>query len=303
MSESATDGRRRYATASLALVVAVVAVSWAAILVRLCEAPSLGIAFYRLLFSTLVMLPWGIRASGKASPRVYALAATAGVLLGLHFATWISSLEYTTVASSVVLVSTQPVFTAVLGPFFLRERPGPVGWVAVALALGGTAILAGGDWGAGGAAVVGDLLALAGALTASVYLMIGRRVRESIPFARYLLVVYGSAAATVAVLAVGRGDPLVGYPAATWGWIALLAIGPNLIGHGLLNWSVRRLRAFPVNLSILGEPVLATLYAAFLFREIPGAIFYGGAVLIAVGVVLAVREESTLARGATARPQ
>ncbi len=280
-------------TAGLGLALAVLAVSWAAILVRLCEAPSLGIAFYRLLFSTLLLVPWGVgRARAPATGRTYLLAIAAGSLLALHFATWISSLAYTSVASSVMIVSTQPAFTAVLGGFLLKERPGALGITAVVLALAGTAVLAGGDLRIGGAALLGDLLALIGAVTASVYLMIGRRVRDRIPFPHYLFVVYGASTAVLGALAVAWGARLSGYPPATWGFLALMAVGPNLLGHGLLNWSVRRLRAFTVNMAVLGEPVLATTYAVFLFHEIPGSSFFAGAALIVAGIVLAAREEA-----------
>jgi len=281
---------RRIFPAGLALAIAVVAVSWAAILVRLCDAPSLAIAFYRLLFSTaLVAIPGWRFASRDVSGRTYALAVVAGVLLGLHFALWISSLAYTSVASSVVLVSTQPAFTAVLAPFFLGERPGRRGWLAVVLALVGTAILSRGDWDLGSGALFGDLLALGGAVTASVYLMIGRRVRERIGFWHYLLVVYGTAALSLGIMAVGSGTRLSGFPELTWVWFLLLAAGPNLAGHGLLNWSVRRLRALVVNLAILGEPILATIYAAILFNEIPGPAFYAGGATILLGIILALR--------------
>ncbi len=238
----------------------------------------------------LVALPGWYHARGGIGARTYLLAVAAGVLLSLHFALWISSLAYTTVASSVVLVSTQPVFTAVLGPFLLREKPGARGWVAVGLALTGSAILAGGDWGLGGSALIGDALAVGGALTASVYLMIGRRVRQRIGFWHYLLVVYGTAAASLGVMATVGGADLGGYPGATWLWLVLLAVGPNLMGHGLLNWSVRHLRALVVNLAVLGEPVLATIYAAVLFAEIPGWTLYAGSVPILAGILLAVRE-------------
>ena len=200
------------------------------------------------------------------------------------------------VASSVVLVATTPVFTALLAPFFLGERPGRVGWMAVVLAVGGTSLLAGGDWRLGGSALLGDGLALAGALTGSLYLMIGRRVRERISFPRYLLVVYGGAAVSLGLMALVGRVPLGGYPLSTWGWLVVLAVGPNLLGHGLLNWSVRRLRALHVNVATLGEPVLATLYAALLFGEIPRVSFYAGGALIVAGVGLVVREESSLAR-------
>jgi drug/metabolite transporter (DMT)-like permease len=119
--------------------------------------------------------------------------------------------------------------------------------------------------------------------------MIGRRVRARIAFPRYLLLVNSVSGATLLALAALGGTSLSGYPAATWGWLLLLAAGPHLMGHGLLNWSVRRLPAFTVNMAVLGEPVLATIYAAFLFREVPGPPFYAGALLIAGGIVLATR--------------
>ncbi len=285
--------------AGLVLGVAVGAISFASILVRLCDAPSLGIAFWRILLSVLLLLPWGLAAGGAVTARTYALAAGAGLLLAIHFATWITSLALTSVASSVVIVTTQPAFTAALGPYFLKERPGRKGLAAVALALAGSAVLAGGDLELGGRALAGDLLALAGAVAASGYFMIGRRVREGIAFPRYLLVVNAAAAAALGAFAGVFRAPLRGYPAATWGWLLLMAVGPNLVGHGLLNWSVRRLRAFTVNMAVLGEPVLATLYAALLFREIPGAAFYAGAALIGAGIALAARGERPFPSPAT----
>ncbi len=276
--------------AGIALALAVVSVSWASILVRLSDAPSLGIAFYRLLFSVILLLPWALSSRESVSARTYALAAAAGVLLALHFATWITSLRFTSIASSVVIVTTQPVFTAAFGPYLLQEKPGGRGIAAMALALAGTAVLAGGDLAVGRRALVGDLLALAGAVTASAYFMIGRRVRERIGFPRYLLLVNSVSAATLLALALASKATLTGYPAATWGWLLLLAAGPHLMGHGLLNWSVRRLPAFTVNMAVLGEPVLATVYAAFLFHEVPGPAFYAGALLIGGGIVLATRE-------------
>ncbi len=277
---------------ALALVVAVVAVSWAAILIRLCEAPALGIAFWRLLFASLPLVPLGGRGLSRASASTWGLALAAGTLLAVHFATWISSLAFTSVASSVMLVATQPVWVALLAPLFLGERPGVGGVAGMALALTGTALLAGGDLLLGGQALAGDALALAGAVSGAAYLMIGRRLREQVAFTSYLLMVNGAATLVLGLLAWLGGVRLGAYPPATWLWIALLAAGPHLIGHGLLNWSVRRLRSFTVNVAVLGEPLLAALYAALLFDEIPGAAFYGGALLIAAGIWLAMREET-----------
>ena len=229
--------------------------------------------------------------SGPVSARTYGLAVVSGVLLAVHFASWITSLRFTSIASSVVIVTTQPVFTAAFGPYLLKEKPGGKGIAAVLLALAGTAVLAGGDLAVGGRALVGDLLALVGAITASAYFMIGRRVRERIAFPRYLLLVNSVATVTLFAFAAGGRATLSGYPAATWIWLVLMAAGPHLMGHGLLNWSVRRLRAFTVNMAVLGEPVLATIYAALLFGEVPGSWFYAGAALIVAGIVLASREE------------
>lgn len=274
------------------------AVSWSAILVRLCDAPSLAIAFYRMAIAWAVVLPWAVRARARLDRGTLGLAAGAGTLLALHFATWISSLSYTTVASSVVLVSALPVFTALLAPVLVAERPGKRGWVAVALTLAGTAVLAGGDWVVSREALYGDLLALAGALTGALYLMIGRKLRDRIAFSSYLAIVYGSGAACLLILASFGGTDLHGYPAATWMWLVLIAVGPNLTGHSLLNWSVRRLRALTVSLAVLGEPLLATLYAAILFDEAPRSSFYAGAALILAGVALAAVEEAARSRTA-----
>ncbi len=278
--------------AGAALLAAVFAISWASILIRLAEAPSLAIAFWRVFFATAVFLPWAARPRGPTTRGTAALAVAAGALLAIHFATWIHSLALTSVASSVVLVTTQPVFTAALGPLFLGERPGGLGIAAAAVALAGTAVLAGGDFALGGKALAGDLLALAGAAAAAAYFMIGRRVRERIDFAPYLVLVNGSSAAFLLLFAAAAGTPLTGFPGATWWLLLLMAIGPHATGHGLLNWSVRRLRAFTVNMAVLGEPVLATIYAALLFGERPGRAFFAGALLIACGLVLAAREEA-----------
>ncbi len=287
----------RRATAGLVLGLAVFGVSWGSILVRLCDgADPLAIAFWRLAIAAALVAPWAVGSGRPRADRRTVLAgAVAGLFLAVHFATWIQSLAWTTVASSVILVSTAPVFTALLSPWVLGERPGRRAWGAVGLTLVGSAILARGDLDLGPRALAGDALAVVGALAVSLYMMVGRRVRDRIGFAPYLGLVYGTGAAVLLVLALALDVRLSGWAAPTWGWLALLAIGPNLLGHGLLNWSVRRLRALTVQTAVLGEPVLATMYAAALLGERPALAFYAGATLIVVGVVLAAREET--ARG------
>jgi drug/metabolite transporter (DMT)-like permease len=278
--------------AGLALAAAIGASSWASILVRYCTAPSLGIAFWRVALSAVALLPWGVRGLRAARPGTLGPAALAGVMLALHFAAWITSLEHTSVASSVMLVSTGPVFTALLGPLLLGERTGRPGLAGVVLALAGMALLTGGDLWVGGTALYGDLLALLGALAVALYFIIGRHVRARCAFATYFLVVNVSAAATLGLAALAFDVPLRGYPRDDWLLLLLLAAGPHLVGHGLFNWSLRRLRPFAVTLATLAEPVLASVYAALLFRELPGPGFYGGALLIVLGVGVALREEA-----------
>lgn len=287
------------------LALAVLAISWASILIRLSSAPPLIIAFYRLAISAIVFLPFTrlsglsrwFRRGGEGWP-----AIGAGVLLALHFATWITSLQLTTVASSVVLVTTTPVFAAVFSSRLLGESVSPLGWLGIALSVGGSSFIAWGDAqsGPGGPAaadpqhphrLLGDALALAGALFAAAYLTVGRRSRSRTPLTAYLTVLYAAGATALAIGSILRGDPFTGYSAREYVLFAAIAIVPNVIGHSLLNWGVRRMRTYVVNVAVLGEPVLATLYAAVLFKEVPGALWGLGTALIVSGVLLVVLGE------------
>lgn len=293
------------------LALAVLAVSWASILIRLCEAPALTIAFWRLAISALCLAPFAAARPQRSwlSSRALRPTLVAGIFLGLHFASWITSLKMTSVASSVVLATTTPVFSALLSARLLGERPGRAAWIGIAVSLAGAALIAWGDSGpgAGGAAaagaggnlalrrVLGDLLALAGAFFVSSYLTAGRSVRAHAPLVGYLAVVYGTGSAALALFALARGNALTGYSIREYGLFASIAVVPNLIGHSLLNWGVRRMRTYVVNVAVLGEPVLATIYAAFLFGEIPGRAWALGTALILAGVATIVLAERSRA--------
>ena len=284
-------------------MLAVFAVSWASILIRLSAAPPLVISFYRLAIAALCLLPFARFArSGRwlREKGTSATAIAAGVLLGLHFASWITSLQLTSVASSVVLVTTTPVFTALFSAVFLGEKAGRAAWTGIALSVAGSILIAYGDYRAGtgagissapglfphqGKALLGDALAFAGALFVAGYFVLGRGVRERAPLTAYLVVVYGTGAATVGLWAVGKGDPFTGYSWREYLLLASIAVVPNLIGHSLLNWAVRRMRTYVVNVAVLGEPVLATVYAALLFGEIPGLFWVAGTLMIVGGVL------------------
>ena len=278
------------------LLAGVIAVSWAAIFIRLAEAPALSVSAYRLLFAAL---PVGAAALLTRRAELLALnrrervlLAVSGLALALHFATWIASLSRTTVASSVALVTTQPVWVALLALAALRERVSPRAVVAIAVATGGGLMIAGADVAVSGEALMGDGLAVAGAISGGVYFIIGRRVRPTLSLVGYVGVVYSIAAVALVLLAAGAGQPLGGFSGRTWLMLALLALVPQLVGHSLLNWSLRYLSAPFVSVVILGEPVLSTALAVPILGERPGMLRVVGGAVTLLGVYLAVREEA-----------
>ncbi len=282
------------------LVLGVFAVSWAAIFIRLAEAPALSVAAYRLGLSAV---PVGALALARRRAELarlrrgeWLLLGGSGAALALHFATWIASLGRTTVASSVALVTTQPIWVALFSALVLREPISRQGVVAVLVATAGGITIAGADITLSGEALLGDVLALVGALCAAVYFVVGRRVRPAMSLAGYIGVVYSVAAVLLLLAAVGARAPLGGFSARTWTMLALLALVPQLLGHSALNWALRYLSAPFVSVTILGEPVISTLLAIPILGEWPGPVrLLGGAVTLA-GVYLAVREEAQLAR-------
>jgi len=279
----------------LTLSLAVLFVSFGAILVRLAAAPPLAVSFYRVAIASLLLLPFAsgdARRSWPALDRKHRLlVVAAGTALALHFATWIASLSYTTVASSVLLVNTSPVFAIVLSRLFLHERPSRVVRVAIPVAFAGAALIALGDWTGSPGSLLGNGLAVAGAATLAAYQVIGRGLRDALPLNAYVLAVWGTAALVLAALARSMGVLLGGYPKRTWLLFVALAVVPTIGGHGLVNKSLRSLPAPTVGLFLLGEPVLASLFAWLLFHETPGPwTVAGGAVVVgALGLVLARR--------------
>ena len=273
------------ADALLALAGGVTAAAFAPILIRYAEgADPLAISFWRCLAGAVVLAPFASRGLTSLTRTQAAKCALSGLFLALHFATWITSLEYTTVASSVLLVSTTPVFVALAAPWIVRERMTGAGWIGIALSLAGTAFIAGLD--VGGSNVAGNLLALAGGAAAGGYVLTGRIVRRDLPILPYAVVTYGVAALVLLPVCVATNDALGGYPAVTvWALVALVA-GPQLLGHTVINSVLSRIDATTVSVSFMSEPIIATGLAAWLFDEIPAALFYPGAVAILAGIYL-----------------
>jgi drug/metabolite transporter (DMT)-like permease len=270
----------------LALALAVLCISTGSIFVRMASAPPLAVAFYRIFFASLLLAPFAARTARQSwpslAPRARALLLASGVALGVHFATWIASLSFTSVAASVLLVNTTPLFTLGFSRAFLGEGVAPPVIGAMGLALAGAFLIAVGDWAQGANSLTGDLLALAGAVTMSLYHVIGRGLRAALPLEAYVLGVWSTAAATLAALAFAARVSLAGYPPRTYALLLALAVVPTLGGHGLVNRALRLLPAPTVGLFLLGEPVGATILAYLLFHEVPSAwTLAGGAVVLA----------------------
>lgn len=280
------------------LFVAVAAMSWAGPLTKFSSAPPQVVSAWRLLFSVaFIALVLIARRRHIAWPRLsrrdWALAAAAGVMLALHFWTWIASLQYTTVASSVVLVDMQPIFVAVLSGALLHEKATRVQWLGIVVSCVGAVVIGLGDANSEGTfsrrALFGDALALTGALFVSGYYIIGRRLRQQLDLWVYTFIVYGIAALVLVVVVLA--DPrtrMIGYPDSDWLIFLALAAGPMMLGHTGVNYALRYVRAYVANLAILGEPVGATIIAWLLpqLREVPSAVTLAGAVLIGTGILI-----------------
>lgn len=279
------------------LALSILALSWAAIFVRWTgEVPSLIIAFYRMLWCSLlvaVVVLWqgSLPATVKAlDRRNWLTTIAAGFFLALHFACWIGALQYTSVAGALVLYSIHPVLTLLLAPLVLREHAGRLAYVAVVITMIGVSLIAFTSGGEGESGLFGNILGLGSALFMAFYLIVARKMRGEIALSPYLLLVYSSAAVLLLLMSMSLGYELIDYPAKSHLFMVLLALVPTGIGHSLLNWASRHIAAYKVNLSSLGETVIASVLAYFIFAEVPGFWFYPGALIILVGIVLAMRE-------------
>ncbi|HYG61323.1 MAG TPA: DMT family transporter [Thermoanaerobaculia bacterium] len=295
--------RRPGALPYLVLAAGVLITSTASILIRFAQAegvPSLSIAAGRLAIAALLLTPVAWSRAGADLRRVsrsdLLLAAGSGVFLAIHFATWISSLAYTSVASSVALVSTNPLWAGLASLVILRERLRGGTLAGILLTLGGTALILVSDSGAEAAArhpapLLGNLLALIGALAVTGYFLIGRALRQRLSLLAYIWLVYGTAALTLVMTAAATGRPLLGFSPLAWLCIVGLALGPQLLGHSSFNWALRFLSATFVAVATLGEPVGSALLALAFFGESFAPLQLAGFVLLLAGIYAAARSE------------
>ncbi|HAN94449.1 MAG TPA: EamA family transporter, partial [Firmicutes bacterium] len=214
------------------------------------------------------------------------LALGAGVMLAMHFALWMTSLEHTSVASSVVLVTTQPLWVFLLSVLFLAEKPTPRMWLGLVVALAGSVLVTFTEGAGGESRLYGNLLALGGAVAMACYFLLGRRLRPQLPLALYSLLVYGGAALVLGFLILLRGLPLRGFNSFTWLMFVALALVPTVLGHNSLNWALKYLPATMVSVTILGEPLGASIMAVFILKEVPAPLEALGSVITLFGIYL-----------------
>ena len=277
----------------LIIILGVVGVSLSAPLVRISSAPAMILAFYRVAMAGVLLLPYVLLRNREElkgmSRKDWNLALTSGVCLGLHFSLYFESLRYTSIASSVVFVDTEVFFVAMIMLVIFKEKIPPLGWAGILATFLGSVIIALSDSGSGGGALLGDMIALAGAVVVAIYTIIGKVLRQRISTTTYTLLVYIAASVTVLILLLVNGIPLTGYQPVDY-WAAFgMAVFCTLLGHSIFSWGLKYESAAFISNSKLLEPVFASLIGIALFREIPRpAVILGGLIVIG-GVFLYTR--------------
>ncbi len=296
----------------LAIVIGILAVSTASIFIRfaLTEASAIVIAAWRLTIASLILVPIAATTHRRELTSLnrggLLLALLSGLFLAVHFATWITSLEYTTVASSVVLVSTIPLWVALLSPITIKEPIARAVWIGLIFTLVGVVVVAFSDTCSislgqvtcpslssilHGRAFLGDLLALCGAIAGAGYILIGRKLRANMSLVSYISLVYGMAAVVLVIFVLITGEKAFGYSPEIYLWMILVALIPQLIGHSTFNWALGYLSAAYVSITLLGEPIGSTILAYFILNEKPGLVKLVGGALILIGIYMSSRSE------------
>jgi drug/metabolite transporter (DMT)-like permease len=276
------------------LFLGIIAISTASIFIKLCDAPALIISTYRMVLASLILMPW---ASNKKvwegwEKKDVAWLIFSGILLSLHFVFWIASLKYTSVASSVVLVTTHPIFVGIGSWLFLKERLGLNLILGIGLSVIGSGLIGYGDMALSKEALMGDGLALLGALAASGYFLVGRKMRKNQDLLAYIFPVYSTAGLVLILFSLFFQKPFFGYSTTNYLFSLLLAIVPQLIGHTTFNWALKYLPASMVSITILGEPIGSTILAYFILGE--GLTIWKilGGVSIFAGILIALRKKA-----------
>ena len=281
----------------LVLTIGIFGVSTGAIFARLAEAPALVTAAYRVGLASLILVPlaaWKARDELRSlSFRDIRLAILSGFFLALHFATWISSLDYTAIANSVVLVNTIPLWVGLFTPLIAKDRLVRATLISIIISVGGGVIIGSGDFATGGQALLGDLLAVIGAICAAIYLLIGRNLRRKLSLISYVAVCYGSAALFLWLVVIVLKLPLTGYSTQTVTAFWAMALISQIIGHTSYNWALKWFSAGFVAVALLGEPIGATIMAYIIFDEgLTWMKFIGGLFILSAIYIAAAGEKN-----------
>lgn len=285
----------RLLTSIIIMTVGLCAISVSSVLIKLCHAPAIIIAAYRLAVAAFFYLAWDVTVSGnpltKVARKPLYWAMGSGLFLSLHFMAWITSLQYTTVASSVVLVQTAPVMVAIGSYLFLREKGRWLLIPGIGLSLLGGGLVSYYDFLGSQGSLAGNLLAVLGAFGAAGYLLIGRRLRNSMNTVQYVALVYTTAALATCMVALIRRQPFFGYSTNTYLLFFLIALFPQVIGHTTLNWALKHFSATTVSIMTLAEPIGASLLAFVVLQEQIGWAKFLGGLVILTGIAIVLWSE------------
>lgn len=279
--------------ANIIMFLAIMATSTGSIFAKAADAPALATAAFRLGLASVILVPWAMIYHRKEitnlTPKDWIYTVISGGALAIHFASWISSLQYISIASCVVLVNTSPLWVALAAPFITGDRIDKKTAMAISLAVIGAVIIGWGDFSTGPDAWKGDGLALLGAISLTVYLLLGRKVRSKVSLMPYVAVCYGSAAAFLWIALMLSSLPVTGYSWHTWGAFWGMALIPQILGHSAYNWALRWVNPAVVAVMLLGEPIGSSVMAWAFFHEVPGPAIVLGGCFILSGIYMTQR--------------
>ena len=279
------------------LFIGIAAISFAAVLIRLAEAPSMVIATYRMGIAALVLMPLFVQNTRKKpvklAARDWALVLLAGFFLAVHFGLWITSLEFTSIASSAVLVTSHPAFVAIASYIVFKERLNSKTIAGIIAAIFGVLVVNFNQFEVGSTGLSGNIMAFVAGLAMGSYLITGRRLKDKLGIINYLALIYSVSAVFLLVATVALGYNLFGYPLEVYAIMILIALVPQLIGHSCINITVRLLPATFVAIAILVEPVGATLLGWIILNEPPAMIEIVGGLIIITGILIVFKQKNS----------
>jgi drug/metabolite transporter (DMT)-like permease len=271
-----------------------IAISFAPIFVRYSDAPAAVQGMYRMLFTVIIMLPFGtrqLRTMRSISRKDWILLSLAGFFLALHFLLWMESLNYTSIASSTIILALEPVFVMIGAYFVFKDRIGKSALLGLTIALIGAFLVGSGDISLSGTAFKGDMLSLLGTVAVAVNMLIAKRILTRVSSYSYSLIVFAIAFVCFAVYNLAVGYEFGGYPAREWSIFLALAIVPTVFGHMIFNWLLQYVKPTTISISVFAEPVGASLLGMLLFQEMVTSFQLAGGAFIIVGLLLYMRTE------------